>query len=423
MTKHHALLEGLRVLDLTDEKGLFCGKVLGDFGADVIKIERPGGDPARNIGPFYKDIADSEKSLFWFATNTSKRGITLNIEVPDGQALFKRLVKTADIVVESFEPGYMDCIGLGYADLKSIKPDIIFTSITPFGQTGPYAHYQATDLVGAAMGGMARILGDMGRPPVRMGADPQSYSHAGLQGALGSMMAYYHREMTGVGQHVDVSMQDAVELTLMNAVEIFDILKANLVGLGQFFVSVRPQAGMLFTRTVVPCKDGYVTLMFGGGAFAGSSQSSRALVDWANTEGYALEMKDFDFPTMWDGSTITQEESDTRNSYVAKFLVTKTKAELYEGATQRGILMAPCATFEDVLQNAQLEARGYWEMVEHPELGETIKYPGAPLKVKEMPWRIQRRAPLIGEHNEEIYEKELGLSKEDLAVLKANGVI
>jgi len=347
----------------------------------------------------------------------------LNIEVSDGQELFKRLAKTADIVVESFEPGYMDCIGLGYADLKAIKPDVIFTSITPFGQTGPYAHYQATDLVGAAMGGMARILGDLGRPPVRMGADPQSYFHAGLQGALGSMTAYYHREMTGVGQHVDVSMQDAVELTLMNAVEIFEILKANLVGLGQFFVSVRPQAGMLFTRTVVPCKDGYVTLMFGGGAFAGSSQSSKALVEWANTEGYALEMKDFDFPTMWDAATITQQESDERNSYVAKFLMTKTKAELYEGATKRGILMAPCATFEDVLQNAQLEARGYWEMVEHPELGETIRYPGAPLKMKETPWRIHRRAPLIGEHNEEVYEKELGLSREQVAILKANGVI
>ena len=423
MTKHHALLDGVRVLDLTDEKGLFCGKVLGDFGADVIKIEKPGGDPARNIGPFYKDIPDPEKSLFWFATNTSKRGITLNIEVSDGQELFKRLAKTADIVVESFEPGYMDFIGLAYAGLKAVKHDIIFTSITSFGQTGPYAHYQATDLVGAAMGGMARILGDLGRPPVRMGADPQSYFHAGLQGALGSTMAYYHREMTGVGQHVDVSMQDSVELTLMNAVEIFEILKANLVGLGQFFVSVRPQAGMLFTRTVVPCKDGYVTLMFGGGAFAGSSQSSKALVEWANTEGYALEMKDFDFPTMWDAATITQQESDDRNSCVAEFLMTKTKAELYEGATKRGILMAPCATFEDVLQNAQLEARGYWEMVEHPEMGETIKYPGAPVKMKDTPWRIQRRAPLIGEHNEEVYDKELGLSKEELAILKANGVI
>lgn len=423
MTRESGLLSDCRVLDLADEKGLFCGKVLGDFGADVIKVEKPGGDPARKIGPFFRDIADPEKSLFWFATNTSKRGITLNIEAPAGRDLFERLVKTADIVVESFKPGYMDGIGLGYSALRKIKPEIILTSITAFGQTGPYAHYRATDIVAAAMGGMARILGDLGRPPVRMGADPQSYLHAGLQGALGSTMAYYHKEMTGVGQHVDVSMQDAVELTLMNAVEIYEILKANLVGLGQFFVSVRPQVGPLFTRTVVPCKDGYVTLMFGGGAFAGSSQSSRALVDWANSEGYALELKDFDFATMWDNATLTQEESDTRNSYIARFLMTKTKAELYEEAVKRGILLAPCATFGDVLNNVQLEARDFWEVVEHPELGGKMKYPGAPVKMKETPWRIYRRAPLIGEHNEEVYVGELRFSKEETAVLKANGVI
>ncbi len=423
MTESDTLLGGCRVLDLTDETGLFCGKVLGDFGADVIKVEPPGGDPCRNTGPFYKDVPHPERSLFWFATNTSKRGITLNIAAVEGRDLFRRLVKSTDIVVESFQPGYLDSLGLGYSGLKEVRPDIILTSITPFGQSGPYAHYQATDLVAAAMGGMARILGDLGRPPVRMSADPQSYLHAGLQGALGSMMAYYHRELTGVGQHVDVSMQEAVELTLMNAVEIYEILGANLVGLGQFFVSVRPQAGPLFTRTVVPCKDGYVTLMFGGGAFAGSSQSSRALVDWANSEGYALELKDFDFATMWDNATLTQEESDTRNSYIAKFLMTKTKAELYEGAVKRGILLAPCSTFEDVLVNAQLEARGFWETVEHPELGQTLKYPGAPVKMKDTPWRIGRRAPLVGEHNREMYEGELGLSREEMARLKSNGVI
>ncbi len=422
MVRQPALLEGIRVLDLTDQKGLLCSKVLGDFGADVIKIERPGGDPARSIGPFYKDIPHPERSLFWFATNTSKRGITLNIGTPGGQELFRRLAQSADIIVESFPPGCMDRLGLGYAGLAAIKPDIVYTSITPFGQTGPYACYQATDLVGAAMGGMARILGDLGRPPVRMGADPQSYFHAGLQGALGSVMAFYHREMTGEGQHVDVSMQDAVELTLMNAVEIFELLKANLVGLGQFFVSVRPKGDPLFTRTVVPCKDGYVTLMFGGGAFAGVTTSSRALVEWANTEGHCLELRDYDFDS-YDAATLTQEQSDAMDAPVAAFLKTKTKAELYEQAVARGILMAPCATIEDVLQNVQLEARGYWEMVDHPELGDTVKYPGAPLRMEQTPWRIGRRAPLIGEHNREVYAEEMGLSMEELAVLAANGAI
>ncbi len=423
MSQHPALLEGMRVLDLTDETGLLCGKTLGDYGADVIKIERPGGDRARNIGPFYKDIPDPEKSLFWFFTNTSKRGITLNIEVADGQDLLRRLVQKADVIVESFEPGCMDCFGLGYEDLKAVKPDIVYTSITPFGQTGPYAHYQATDLVGAAMGGLARILGEFGRPPVRLGPEPQSCFQAGLQGALGSMMAYYHKEMTGQGQYVDVSMQDSVELTLMNAVEIFDLLKANLVGMGQFFVTVRPDLGPLFSRTIVPCKDGFVTFMFGGGAFAGGSQSSRAAVEWANTEGYALDLADFDFLTMWDGSTITQQESDARNASIDEFLLTKTKAELYEAAVEKGLLLAPCNTVEDVINSPQLEARRFWAKVKHPELGETLTYPGAPVKMKQAPWRISRRAPLIGEHNLEVYEKELGLSREDLALLKANGVI
>ena len=161
MAEQESLLGGYRVLDLTDEKGHLCGKVLGDFGADVIKIERPGGDRARNRGPFYQNIADPEKSLSWFSFNTSKRGITLDIESLDGREIFKQLVRTADIVIESFEPGYLDGLGLGYADMEKIKPDIILTSITPFGQTGPHAHYKVTDLVGVAMGGIVRILGDL----------------------------------------------------------------------------------------------------------------------------------------------------------------------------------------------------------------------------------------------------------------------
>lgn len=419
----NTLLDGCRLLDLTDEKGLFCGKVLADFGADVVKIERPGGDSARCIGPFYKDVPDPEKSLFWFAANTSKKGITLNIEVPDGQDLFLKLVASADIVVESFSPGYMDAIGLGYGELKHIKPGLIMTSITPFGQSGPYAQYDATDLVATSMGGLARILGDLGRPPVRLGSVPQAYFHAGLQGALGSMMAYYHRELTGEGQHVDVSMQESMTLTLMNTVEIFEMLKVNLVGLGQFFVSVRPGQAPLFTRTIVPCKDGYVTAMFGGGAFSGVAESSKALVKWANEEGKALELKDFDFATQWDASTLTQEESDRRNAIIGEFFMSKTKAELYEKAVEKGILLAPCNTIADLARNEQLKARGFWETVEHHELGEAIVYPGAPLKMKPTPWRISRRAPLIGEHNEEVFLVELGLSSQQLTILKANGII
>jgi len=419
-----SLLGGYRVLDLTDEKGLLCGKILGGFGADVIKVEKPGGDPCRNIGPFYKNIPDPEKSLFWFANNTSKRGITLDIETLDGKEIFKRLVETADFVIESFMPGYMDSLGLGYPVLEKIKPDMVMTSITPFGQTGPYADYQATDLIGTAMGGLARVLGDMGRPPVRMSCDPQAYCQAGIHGALGSMVAHYHRELTGEGQHVDVSMQQAVTLGLLNTAELYEMLKVNLIGTGKFWVSPRPAPlGPLLSPIVFPCKDGHVVCTFGGGAFAGGVQSSKALVEWANEEGMAMEFKDFDFAGQWDVATVTQEETNRRFGIIGEFLMTKTKAELYEESVKRSIMLAPCNTYEDVSRSAQLEARGFWEEVKHPDLGETITYPGAPLRMEETPWRIQRPAPLIGEHNEEVYGRELGLSEEQIAILKARGVV
>jgi len=334
-----------------------------------------------------------------------------------------RLVKTADIVVESFIPGYMDGLGLGYPALSNAKPELIMTSITPFGQTGPYAHYQATDLVGVSMGGLTRLLGDLGRPPVRMSCDPQAYLHAGLQGATGSMMAYYHRELTGEGQHVDVSMQAAVILALMHAPEIHELMKVNVVGTGQFFISVRPEPhGILFTRLIMPCKDGYVFCTFGGGAFGGMVQSSIAMVEWANQEGMLLEFKGYDF-TQWDTATMPQEEQDRMYAIVGEFLKTKTKAELYEEAVKRGIMLAPCNNVADITRNAQLEARRFWETLEHTELGETITYPGAPLKMAETPWRMSRRAPLIGEHNEEVYLDELGLTRGQLDVLKSDDII
>ena len=166
MTDNSAgMLDQYRILDLTDEKGLLCAKLLGDLGADVIKIERPGGDPARNVGPFYHDEPDPEKSLFWFAFNTSKRGIILDIETAEGQGAFKRLVASADFVIESFPPGYMDKLGLGYLALEKINPGIILVSITPFGQTGPYRDYKTSDIVAWAMGGQMYSWGDADRPP------------------------------------------------------------------------------------------------------------------------------------------------------------------------------------------------------------------------------------------------------------------
>ncbi len=204
------MLSPYRVLDLTDEKGIICGKMLGDLGADVIKVEKPGGDSARNIGPFYHNEVNPEKSLFWFAFNTSKRGITLDIETKKGQGVFKKLVKTADLVLESFPPGYLDKLGLGYSALEKINPRIIMVSITPFGQTGPYKDYKTSDIVAWAIGGRMQTIGDPDRRPLRISHYSQCFVHAGMEASVGALLALHYRDMTGQGQQVDVSTQDRV---------------------------------------------------------------------------------------------------------------------------------------------------------------------------------------------------------------------
>jgi crotonobetainyl-CoA:carnitine CoA-transferase CaiB-like acyl-CoA transferase len=416
-----ALLGGYRVLDLTNERGHLCGKILGDLGADVIVIEPPGGCSSRNTGPFYHDIPEQEKSLFWWYANASKRGITLDLSTHDGKNIFLKLVKSAHFVVESFEPGYMEDLGLGYQDLEAINPGVVVTSITPFGRTGPHAGYQATDIVCSAMGGLMQLFGQPDRAPVRVSCDPQSYFLGGLHAAQGAMVAHYHRELTGEGQHVDVSIQQAVILTLMVAVEIWDLYKFNIRGNGPFARSITPK-GLLSVRFIYACKDGHVVHWPGGGAQAGIVASTTRLIKWANDEGMCLEFKDYDW-TQFDALSITQEDLDRVTGIIGQFLMTKTKTELLDKAVQESMLIAPVATIADIYASPQLQARGYWQEVEHPEIGETVKYPGAPVKLSGATWQIRCRAPLIGEHNREIYGGELGYSQEQLVLLKSRGVI
>jgi len=198
------------------------------------------------------------------------------------------------------------------------------------------------------------------------------------------MVAHYHRVLTGEGQHVDVSMQQAVALSTMTTAEVYDLMKVNVVGTGQFFINPRPEPyGLLFLRFIFPCKDGHVVIYYAGGA-VGLIQSSQALLDWANEEGMALELKGYDF-RQWDGSTIAQQELDRQYKAIIEFLMTKTKDELFEEAIKRGIMLAPCAITEDIGRNPHLQATGFWEEVDHPELGETIAYPGAPVRMEKAP--------------------------------------
>jgi crotonobetainyl-CoA:carnitine CoA-transferase CaiB-like acyl-CoA transferase len=412
-----AFLGPYRVLDLTTEQGLIAGKLLGDLGADVIKVEPPGGEASRNNGPFYHDDPGPERSLYWMAFNLNKRGITLNLDSADGRALFLRLVKTADFVVESFAPGYMESIGLGYNALSRENPRVIVTAISPFGQSGPYSQFKSTDLVNMALGAYAFTTGDADRPPVRI-SFPLSYCHAGAEAAAASAMAHYHRERTGEGQFIDVSIQECVIWTLMNTTTTWDLAKVNVTRGGS--VMRNPQTGVMF-RTVWPCKDGNVTMMIAGGAIFGAGV--RALVAWMTREAAATQwLQDVNWDEM-DMAEISQESYDAIAAEVAPFLLSRTVGELYDRAVSDRILLAPVSTAELALQSPQLEAREAFVKIDHPELGGTLTYPGAFVKMSAWSPRIFRRAPHVGEHNQEVYCDELGLSRLDLAALKQAGVV
>lgn len=412
-----SLLGGYRVLDLTDEKGVFCGKILGDLGADVIKVERPGGDEARHLGPFYHDKPGPETSLSWFALNTNKRGITLNLATELGRDILKRLVATADFLVESFPPGVMSAMGLGFADLAAVNPRLVVASITPFGQDGPYSVYKAPDIVAMAMGGLMCLCGDPDRPPVRISV-PQAHVLAGAQAAAGCMVAHYVREASGRGQLVDVSIQEAVVPTIYNARLFWEFGNVNLKRTGPY----RSGLGALTVQRLhYPCRDGYVSFNLFGGTVG--APSNRRLVEWMNEDGMApdfLRNKDWE---NWDFAKITQEELDRFQEPFKRFFMRRTKRELFEEAVKRRIMLYPLNTMKDIVEDPQLHERGFFESVSHPQLGTHILYPGPFAKFSETPLGIWRRAPLIGEHNSEIYVGELGMSPEELLGLKSNGVV
>ena len=405
-----------RVLDLCDGKGIFCGKILGDLGCDVIKVEKPGGGPSLDLGPFDHESPDPPKSLFWLAYNTNKRSVTLNIENTDGKEIFKRLVQKADVVLESFPPGYMAGLGLGYEELSKVNPSLVMTSITPFGQSGPYRDFKASDLTLWCLGGMAYVSGDPDRAPVRV-SSPQSYLHGAAAAAAATLIALYHRELTGETQWIDVSIQEAVVHTLMNVVQFWDVCGIVLKRSGAFRTGLSTAANQ---RLIWRCRDGYVN--FPIYATAGGAQSNAKLVRWMESEGIrdeylsSIQWEEFDL------STASQEQFDRVEGSIGRFFKSHTMDELYQGAIERGIMLYPVYGAKEIREDPQLMARGFWSNVDQPELGEVSFFPGSPFVFSGERQSIDR-APRIGEHNEEIYCAELGISEEELVTLKEAGVI
>ncbi|MGV8057992.1 MAG: CaiB/BaiF CoA transferase family protein [Smithellaceae bacterium] len=405
--KKETLLGCYRILEIADEQGEYGGKRLADLGADVIKIEPPQGNKTRLRGPFFHDEIGLEKSLNFLHFNTNKRSITLNLEHRDGQELFKKLVKEADGVLESMPVGYLSSLGLDYKSLLALNPALVMTSITPFGQTGPHKDYKGTDIVNMAMGGVMQSTGDPAGMPLRPGCEA-SYEIAGQNAAVDMMAALYHKSMTGKGQFVDVSMQECV---LTNGheqaiLQDWNFHKHNVVRAGS-------RTRWAFPYGMFPCKDGFAIIA------AVQAGEWKPLAKWIHeVTGCSEVMDDMFNGTLFDRAPYV----DILTEYLLDFSMRLTKNELFVEGQKRRIPVMPVQSIEDIMKCPQLKEWGYFKSVNHPVVGE-LKDIGSPDRHAEGGLEGWKAAPLLGEHNEEIYCSELGLTKGDLAVLRTNGVI
>lgn len=405
------LLADYLVLDLCNDKGLLCGKILADLGADVLIIENPEGNPARTQPPFYKDIPHTERSLSWFYFCSNKRGITLDIAREDGKEIFKTLVRKASFVVESFHAGYMDEIGLGYTMLSQINPSLIMISITPFGSKGPYCDFQASDLILEGMGGLMSVSGDSDRAPLR--CTTEQWHLGAVDAAMAALAAHYYRGNTGRGQYIDVSIQESL-LWGMQVYAFWEMTKTRYKREGD-----RTSRGNISFKVIWKCSDGYISWRI---FVAAMGRATKALVEWMDEENMAGNLKETNWENL-DMNFLTQQDIKHWEELFAHFFLKHTKSELQREAVKRGLMLFPVADAKDLIEEHQLKERHYWEEIAHNELGDNLLYPGAFLKSDTGDLAIRMRAPLIGEHNEEVYVKELGIPREELLVLKQNGVI
>jgi crotonobetainyl-CoA:carnitine CoA-transferase CaiB-like acyl-CoA transferase len=410
-------LSGLRVLELADEKGQFCGKLMADLGADVIKIEPPGGESTRSVGPFLDDIPHPDRSLSFWHYNTSKRGVTINLERKDGQDLFRRLASTADIVLETLTPGYLASINLAYEELKNGNPKLIMCSLTPFGQSGPWRDYQSTDMLHMAAGGQMASCGyddsDLpDAPPIAPGGG--NAWHTGAHYAyIGIMAALIYRTVTGHGQYIDASVHDACALTTESAVATY-IYRGDVV----IRQTGRHHSTAPTPRSQFRAKDGkYVNAGTGG---RDNPAWVRRIAEWMDSHGLADDLMEERY---LDPEFVRKNTNHIVDEVIANFIANRTADEVYHEAQERGFPWGVVRTPEDLLNDPHLDHREFWTEVEHPELDRSFIYPGNGSIFNGTPWHISRRAPLVGEHNDEVFIEILGLSPEEIVRLSDDGMI
>ncbi|HTX63045.1 MAG TPA: CoA transferase [Acidimicrobiales bacterium] len=416
-----AMLSGVRVLDLTNTVGTFCGKVLADLGADVLKIEPVGGSDERTMPPFATRADGRQESLWWRSFNRRKRGVTLDVRSPSGLELLGRLAEGSQVLIQSaYSAADLPLDPARVAELRAAQPRLVCTTITPYGWDGPRAAYRARDITLQGMGTYMYVTGDGDRPPVRIGGDI-AYCHAGSQAAAATVLALYGTRRSGRGQVVDVSAQEAIVWTLLNTTMAWDVAGVEETRGGG--VMRKERASDLYTRLVWPCRDGWVHFVpiGGGGGFARRSSFAK-FVEWMHEEGVhdpVLGARDWNGK---DANDISQAEYDRVAAVILEFLGGKTQSELFERALRDGVLLAPIEGMADVLRNPQLAARGFWDAGGDADFPDAV-FPGPFARCSGTPLLRGGRSPELGEHNPEVYEKELGIAPSTLERLASAGVV
>jgi benzylsuccinate CoA-transferase BbsE subunit len=380
----NTILKSRRVLDLTDEKGKFCSGLLSGMGAEVIRIEKPGLE----VPP---EIYDA-----------GKHRLGLDIESPKGRELFKRLVRTSDVLIESCAPGHLDSVGLGYTQLKKVNPRLIMASVTHFGQAGPYRDFKSSDLVSSALGGQMSVCGEPGKPPLKP-FGPQAYLTAGLFAANAVMLALWQRHTSDRGQYIDISIHECVAGTLDH------------VPVRYFYQrEVAERRGSLYWNnafSIFSCQDGHILLSL--------NHQWETLVEWLSSEGLAGDLAD----KKWLDEDERRKNIDHIVEVLEKWTRTHTVNELVETGQLMRFPWAGVDRIPQVVDSPQLNQRGYFVEATDPESGKKYKYPGAPVKMSGSPWQVNSNPFPSGEYNRKIYHDELGLSDEEISSLSREGII
>jgi benzylsuccinate CoA-transferase BbsE subunit/naphthyl-2-methylsuccinate CoA transferase subunit len=405
--KENSLL-GLKVLDFTGELGPYAAKLYAGLGADVIHLEPLTGDPSRKLGPFYKNEVGPNNSLQFLYYNAGKRGMALDITTEAGKDVFLQLCKEADLFFESFSPGYLDDLGLSYNRLSAVNHRLIQTSITPFGNFGPYKEFTGSDLTCSAMGGFLFLAGIDNKKPVRA-CDDQAYRMAEAYAAVGSSIALLFAKKNGIGQFIDVSCMESVGMALENAAQYWDLEGTNRRGRGD-------EAG---SATIHPCKDGFIAIV----AIMGKNKNMwQPFINWMKEENIEeWEMLDDD---KWIEPSYrrSQEGFQTFCRIFERFTMQNDKLTLYEKAQAHRVALTPVSNGKDLIENPQLKYRNFWKTLYHENLNGNVTYPGAPYEFGMLEWDLGGPAPTLGQHTNEIM-KELKYTESEISDLIRGGII